>query len=290
MSLGVRFARLPHPLARPLLPLLRYLNLMRALELRLAAPWLRRVAGQRVLDVGCGHGLYSLDLARRGADLVGCDLARESLAAARQTAQGLALADRTLYLAADGAALPLPDRRFDLVVCNCVLEHIADDQAALAAMARVLRPGGLLCLTVDSAEHGLALRWLERLPARLKGWLLRPQVAAATTVAAGLDARLDELYAVRRRYTRAGLSRRLADLGLTVLEARPYLTGVGAAHYEAFHALRGLDPAGGLGRLLYMLSSLLLYPLAAWSDNRRTAQGHGLAFIARKGEEGHDRL
>ena len=149
MSLSLRFARLPRPVARRLLPALRYLNLMRALELRLLAPWVRSVVGWRVLDVGCGHGLYALDLARRGATLLGCDLQRPALADAQGTAAGLGLDGRTLFLAADGQTLPVPDGAFDLVVCNCVLEHIPDDHAALAAMNRALRPGGLLFLTVE---------------------------------------------------------------------------------------------------------------------------------------------
>jgi len=281
VSLSLRFARMPRPVARCLLPALRYLNLMRALELRLLAPWVRSVAGWRVLDVGCGHGLYALDLARRGATLLGCDLQRLALADAHGTAAGLGLDSRALFLAADGQELPVPDGAFDLVVCNCVLEHIPDDQAALAAMSRALRPGGLLFLSVDNADHSLALGFLER--AR---WLLRPEVAAAPTVAAGLDARLDGLYSVLRRYRPADLAATLGDLGLVVLDSRPYLTGVGAAQYEAFHSLRGLDPNHGLGRGLYMLSSLLLYPLAAWSDRRRGARGHGLALVARKEGEG----
>jgi SAM-dependent methyltransferase len=271
---------------------------MRALEIRLMAPAVRAIedvratdgtsatSGACALDVGCAHGLYSLDIARRGAVLVGCDLERSALAVARQTAQGLGLSDRTLYLAADGSRLPLPDRQFDLVVCNCVLEHIVDDGAALAAMARSLRPGGTLYLTVDNADHGLALDFLERLPQGVNKLLLRPQVAGAPTVSEGLDARLDRLYAVLRRYHRDDLLETVSDLGLTVLECRPYLTGVGAAHYEAFHAFRGLDPAKGVGRVLYMLSSLLLYPFAAWSDNRRDARGHGLAVAARLEGEG----
>lgn len=282
MSLGLRFARLPRPVALRLLPALRYLNLMRALELRLMAPWVRQVAGWRALDVGCGHGLYSLDLARRGAGLVGCDLRLPALGDARGTACGLGLDGRSLFLLADGAALPTSGRQFDLVVCNCVLEHIADDGAALAAMAGALRAGGLLFLSVDNADHGLALGFLERLPAGLKRRLLRPQVAAAPTVSAGLDARLDDLYGVLRRYRRDDLVQALSGLGLTVLDNRPYLTGAGAAHYEAFHALRGLGAEQGFGRLLYMFTSLLLYPLAACSDNRRDARGHGLAVVARK--------
>jgi SAM-dependent methyltransferase len=286
VSLGVRFARLPRSLSRRLLPMLRYLNLMRALEFRLLAPWLRQVGGWRVLDVGCGHGLYSLDLARRGAVLVGCDLQRPALTDARQTALGLGLDGRALFLVADGAALPLPEGAFDLVICNCVLEHVADDGAALAAMARSLRRGGVLYLSVDNADHGLALGFLEGLPGGAKGWLLQPDVAAAPSVSAGLEARLDDLYAVLRRYHRDELIDSLSGLGLSILDSRPYLSGIGAAHYEAFHALRILDPSRGLGRLLYMLSSLLLYPLAARADSRQDARGHGLAVLARKEGKG----
>jgi len=286
MSLGTGFVRLPRPVAGRLLPALRYLNLMRALEWRLLERWVQLGAGWRVLDVGCGHGLYSLDLVRRGAVLWGCDLQGPALMAARRTADGLGLGDLALFAQADGQALPLAASEFDLVVCNCVLEHIADDGAALAGMARALQPGGLLYLSVDNARHGLALGFLERLPAWARRWLLRPEAAGAATVSQGLDARLDALYAVRRRYYRSDLEATLSRLGLTVLQGQPYLSGVGAAQYEAFHALRGLGADRGLGRLLYMLSSLFLYPLAAWSDDRPGVRGHGLALLARKGKEG----
>jgi hypothetical protein len=140
----------------------------------------------------------------------------------------------------------------------------------------------MLYLTVDSAAPDLALGSLQDLPEAIKTRLLRPRVLAAPSVLEGLQTRLGELYCVRHRYRQEELATRLADLPLTVLDSRFYLTGAGAAQYEAFHALRGLDPARGVGRLLYMLSSLLLYPLAAWSDNRQTKRGHGLAVVACK--------
>lgn len=282
MSLGLRFVKLPRPVAHRLLRPLRYLNLMRALEWRLLERWLQQRPARRVLDVGCGHGLYSLDLARRGATLIGCDLDRNALSDAQRSSHGLGLGGRAGFVVADGTELPLPEGEFDLVVCNCVLEHIADDGAALAAMTRVLRPGGMLYLTVDSARPDLALGFLQDLPEGIKTRVLRPQVLAAPDVLDGLQARLGELYFVRQRYRQDELEAKLASLQLTILDSRFYLTGAGAAQYEAFHALRGLDPARGLGRLLYMASSLLLYPLAAWSDNRQAKRGHGLAIVACK--------
>lgn len=282
MSSGLWFTRLPQQIARRLYPAVRYTSLMRALEQRVMMPWARDVRSWCVLDVGCGHGFYSLDPARRGAALVGCDVDLPSLLSARQLALGLGLEGQTLFMAADGADLPVPEQAFDLVVCNCVLEHIAKDGAALLAMARSLRPGGILYLTVDNAEHGLVLGFLDRLPAAVKDRLLWPEIAAASSVSAGLEARLDDLHTILRRYRSVELAETLTDLGLTILDSRSYLTGVGGAHHECFHALRPLDPSRGIGRLLYMFSSLLLYPVAALMDNRKDAKGHGLAVVARK--------
>jgi hypothetical protein len=155
-------------------------------------------------------------------------------------------------------------------------------------MAQALKPGGILFLTVDNAEHAQSIDALERLPERWKKRLLWPEVASAPTVAEGLDGRLDGLYHVVRRYRRDDLAGRLQAIGLAVLHDQTYLGGVGGAQYEAFHAIRCLDPAKGLGRALWMLSSLILYPFAARSDGRQTSPGHGLAVAARKGESGDD--
>ena len=77
-------------------------QLMRALELRLLQPWVRSVEGWRVVDVGSGHGFYSLDPARRGARQVSCDLEPKALSSARQIATSLGVHARALLVAADG--------------------------------------------------------------------------------------------------------------------------------------------------------------------------------------------
>lgn len=285
MSLGLWFSRLPLQLSQRLYPALRYTNLMRAIEMRYLGRWVQDVQGWRVLDVGCGHGFYSLAFPRRDAHLLGCDLSVPALQAATQTAQGMGYGDRATYLVANGSRLPLPEGAFDLVVCNCVLEHIVDDRGALVGMCRALRPGGLLYLTVDSAEHDLALGFLEHLPAGVQVLVLRPEVANAANVARGLESRLTDIYDVQRRYHRAELATVLEELGLEVLEQRSYFSRLGAVHYEAFHLFRGLDPQRGLGRLAYMVTSFLLYPLVVLVDDSEREQGYGLVFVARKGNK-----
>ncbi|MCB8960464.1 MAG: methyltransferase domain-containing protein [Ardenticatenales bacterium] len=97
------------------------------------------LAGLDVLDLACGEGHLSRQLAAAGARVTGVDLAERNLAEAqRQTPSGA-----IQYLQADAQRLtPLADGRFDLVVCKMALMDIPDMDAAFAAVARVLRPGG----------------------------------------------------------------------------------------------------------------------------------------------------
>jgi SAM-dependent methyltransferase len=114
--------------------------------------------GDRVLDLGCGFGRHAYESMRRGAEVVACDF---SLAELKDvTAMFKAIADvevDDLPAESSGAAtngdatrLPFTDGAFDKIIASEVLEHIPDDTAAFAELARVLRPGGRLAVTVPA--------------------------------------------------------------------------------------------------------------------------------------------
>lgn len=103
--------------------------------------------GQRLLDVGCGLGDASLALAADlGTDgqLVGIDFSEAMLAEA--TRRAAAAGCRARYAVGDACALAEPDASFDAVRSERVLQWVPDPERAIAEMARVVRPGGLLCL------------------------------------------------------------------------------------------------------------------------------------------------
>lgn len=103
------------------------------------------LAGRTALDVGCGAGLLCEPLARLGAKVTGVDAAPENIAAARAHAAQSGLTIE--YVAGEVAALPC---RYDLVTSMEVLEHVADPNAFVRALADRLAPGGLMILSTPN--------------------------------------------------------------------------------------------------------------------------------------------
>jgi SAM-dependent methyltransferase len=100
------------------------------------------VDGLRVLDVACGQGRVSRELARRGATVTGVDVSRAMLAAATAS-------PGVRYVHADIAEAPsLPDATFDAATCNFGLSDIDHLDAALATVSRVLRPGAPFAFSI----------------------------------------------------------------------------------------------------------------------------------------------
>lgn len=121
--------------------------LLRA-ESRLKAVYVREVFQQeglpkdgKVLDIGCGAGFISNQLAGDGYDIYGIDQSAGSVAVARRHAP---LDARVHYAAGDAYALEFPDASFDAVMLLDFLEHVEEPARAIREAARVLKPGGVM--------------------------------------------------------------------------------------------------------------------------------------------------
>ncbi len=108
----------------------------------------RPLAGRTALDVGCGAGLLTEPLARMGAAVTGIDAAAANIAAAREhaAAGGLAID----YRCGEVAELAAEGRRFDLVTCLEVVEHVADVPAFLASLRALTADGGVLVMSTPN--------------------------------------------------------------------------------------------------------------------------------------------
>jgi len=111
--------------------------------------------GDLLLDLGCGFGRHAYEASRRGARVVALDAGRDevegvagSLAAMVEAGELSVAATRAGVVQGDALSLPFRDATFDRVICSEVLEHIPSDEAAMVELARVLKPGGTMAITI----------------------------------------------------------------------------------------------------------------------------------------------
>ena len=134
--------------------------------------WIDRiapVAGKRIVDIGCGGGILAEAMARRGADVLGIDLAGKPLKVAQLHAleSGVENLDYR-EVAAEALAAECPGE-FDVVTCMEMLEHVPNPSSVVAAAAALVKPGGWVffstlnrnpkafLLAIVGAEHVLRL-------------------------------------------------------------------------------------------------------------------------------------
>jgi ubiquinone/menaquinone biosynthesis C-methylase UbiE len=130
--------------------------------------------GMRVLDAGCGQGRHSLELLRRGCRPCSLDLNPADLRYTRYLLVDVARAQHAarpgadpqaypplpfVVLRGDAERLPFPDASFDRVLCSEVLEHVAHPERAAAELVRVLKPAGLLAVSVPTPVSEWLMRY-----------------------------------------------------------------------------------------------------------------------------------
>ncbi len=184
-------------------------------------------SGMKALDAGCGYGLYSLTLADKGFDAidsVDIDAGRVNELQALIGEQP-ELAARISPKVGSLTQLPFADKTYDLIICSEVIEHIADDSAAVRELGRVLKPGGTLLLSVphDSAFNRRTYR------------------------------RFDHQ---RPGYSKEMLARMFEPLGITIEMDAYYEFGPGVKLFNAFNAISSKPLMGILFYPMYALYQL----------------------------------
>ena len=143
-----------------------------------------RVQG-RLLENGCGVGMYILHLLPYAGDVIGLEYDFERAREAGESLSSEQHSILTSVISGAGEALPFPDESYDAILSHEVLEHVQDDSLAVSEMVRVLKPGGRIAVFVPNRgypfeTHGIYWRgnyrfgnipFVNWLPGRIRNWL-----------------------------------------------------------------------------------------------------------------------
>lgn len=233
---------------------------------------LRLPPGAKVLEVGCGAGLATIELARRGFSVKSTDSSADMVALASDRVAAAGLGDNVAFAVADAHALPLGSDTFSLVFALGVLPWLHSPQRALQEMARVLVPEGHAVVTADNRL---------RLNLRLKAPLLmaiksRPLVPLKMAWRAWRRRAPAGTGGVQQLHTPTQVDRMLLSAGLRPVRR----TSVGFGPFALLER-SGLEPLGL--RLHRGLESL-----ARHIARLRCAGWHYLVCARRPPAHGHD--
>ncbi len=227
--------------------------------------------GDRVIDMGCGAGRHAFEMYRRGARVVAFDQDADELAdvlelfGAMKEAGEVPVGAEADIKEGDALSLPFADGEFDRVVAAEVLEHIPADIQAIGELARVLRPGGTMAVSVP--------RWLPELVC----WKLSEEYHSKP----GGHIRI---------YSDAELVAKLGDAGL-VLEGTDHVHGLHSPYWWLKCAVGVDDERHPLVRAYHRVLVWDIMRTRGWSTLTRAAErvlnpliGKSLVLYLRKPE------
>ena len=168
-----------------------------------------------ILDLGCGTGEIAAALEQRGYHVTACDLAEEMIAVARANHHRTSV--EWVCLEPDWEVLPFADRRFDGIVASSVFEYLVDVPRVAAELARVLRPEGVLLLSVPNPCNGVR---------KLEGWLQSmpfiPQLASVLRRVPRIDSYAAYLRLSRNRFEGPGWQSMLSAVDFAPLDKKDF--------------------------------------------------------------------
>jgi ubiquinone/menaquinone biosynthesis C-methylase UbiE len=179
---------------------------------RLVAEYLP-AAGEVFLDFGCGNGAQTLLFEKDFPVVIGVDIGISHLRALKKEAAQRGVGEKVMAVCYDGSRIPFSDSSVDYSVSFEVLEHVKNEDKALDELARVLKPGGSLAISVPNRwwifeTHGADLPFLRWNRVPFFSWIPK---------------KIHDRYARARIYTKREIEKKLLEAGFDI-ERKIYVT------------------------------------------------------------------
>jgi len=130
------------------------------LILKMLKPIVNSFEGKRVLEVGCGLGVFCIHIAKEKGEAIGLDISKNAILKAKDLARKYGVEDKVQFVVSDARFLPFTDRSEDIIVSSETLEHISNHEQAFHELARITDNSGYICLTVPNLISSLFFEYV----------------------------------------------------------------------------------------------------------------------------------
>jgi len=125
-----------------------FMNFAKIIESKIVFEYLDINRDERICDIACGCGEHSIKMAKKSCEVYGIDVDEKGIKIAKVLSE-----NKCNFIVGNAEKLPLKSEVFDKVVSVCALEHFRNDVKAIQEMSRIVKPDGVLVLTVDSFTY-----------------------------------------------------------------------------------------------------------------------------------------
>ncbi|MDP3990737.1 MAG: class I SAM-dependent methyltransferase [Candidatus Nealsonbacteria bacterium] len=190
---------------------------------------------EKILDIGCGDGAWYNELRKNGIKVTGLDISSYDLNKLKERAKALNL--KPDVVKADAQKIPFKQNTFDKVYSICTFEHIKDDKKVFEEVARVLKPKGLLVISLPMKEVPLLTKMAIKLPEPIKKLFYNRLVVNAKNKEDYLN-NFNKHYFHYRNYTIEDIKERLKKYNFEIEKKSYNCRFFGSAIWSAYHTLK----------------------------------------------------
>ncbi|MFH1575613.1 MAG: methyltransferase domain-containing protein [Candidatus Nealsonbacteria bacterium] len=190
---------------------------------------------EKILDIGCGDGVWYLELKKRKTEVIGIDLSDYDLNKLKERAMVLNLNHEVIN--ADAQKMPFEEKVFDKIYSISTFEHIEDDKKVFEEANRVLKPRGLLVISVPMKEVPFLTKLAVKLPKPIKKLFYNKLVMDAKNEDDYLN-NFNQYYSQYRNYTIDDIKERLQNYGFEMEKKSYNCRFFGSAIWSAYHTLK----------------------------------------------------
>ena len=189
----------------------------------------------KILDIGCGDGVWYLELKKRGMRVMGLDVSGYDLNKLKERAKKLSLKPEVIK--ADAQNMPFESNAFDKAYSISTFEHIEDDKKVFEEVNRILKPKGVLVISVPMKETPLLTRIAVRMPKAIKKLLYNEFVKKAENEEEYLE-NFNKHYSHYRNYTMADIKKRVENYGFEIEKKSYNCRFFGSLIWSLYHTLK----------------------------------------------------